>query len=102
MLVLFPYCYFGQLAGDSFQKMSDCVFELKWHEFPINSQKYVVLMITNMQKPIYYHGFHVTVMDLNTFLNVSRGLIQINTFNKFMNEKNRCQKFVRVHFVCIF
>lgn len=91
MLVLFPYCYFGQLAAESFRKMSDCVFELKWHEFPIDLQKYIVLMIANMQKPIYYHGFQVTVMDLNTFLGVSCTLLfKFNTYNdKFMVEKNR-------------
>lgn len=28
-------------------------------------------MIQNMQKPIYYHGFDVAVMDLRTFISVS-------------------------------
>lgn len=31
-------------------------------------------MMQNMQKPIYYHGFDVAIMDLRTFIGVSRSL----------------------------
>lgn len=73
MTNLFVYCYFGKMTTDSYSKMSDCVyFELDWREFPSKLQKYLVFMIQNMQKKIYYHGFDVAVMDLRTFIGVSR------------------------------
>lgn len=69
-MVLFLYCYFGKLATDSMENMSDCVFELNWLRLTRNSQKYIVIMITNMQKSLYYHGFEVAILNLNTFLRV--------------------------------
>lgn len=69
---LFIYCYFGKLATESFEQMSDCVYyDFVWHDLPIKLQKYVILMIANMQKPIYYHGFHFAVLNLCTFIQVS-------------------------------
>lgn len=67
---MFFYCYFGKLATVSFEKMADKVFEMNWHELPNGLQKYFVLMIANMQKPIYYFAGRIVVLDLNTFVNV--------------------------------
>lgn len=73
MSILFIYCYFGKIATDSFEKMSDFVYlKMEWHILAPKLQKYVVLMIENMQKPIFYHGFHVAVVDLNTFIRVRK------------------------------
>lgn len=72
MVNLFIYCYFGKMSTDNFAKMSDCVyFEMKWDRLSVKFQTYVVLMIQNMQRPIFYRGFDVATMDLNTFLRVS-------------------------------
>ena len=66
------FCYFGKIATDNFANISDCVyFELNWRKLTPKLQMYVVLMIRNMQKPIYYHGFDVAIMDLNTFIRVN-------------------------------
>lgn len=70
VMLLFVYCYFGKLATDSYRKMSDCVYDLNWQELPLRLRKYIIL-ITNMQKTIYYHGFEVAVLNLNTFFRVS-------------------------------
>lgn len=69
---MFPYCYFGELATESFENMCDCVVELNWQKMPIELQKYIVLMVSNMQAPLHYHGFHVATLELGTFVNVSR------------------------------
>lgn len=69
---LFVYCYFGKLATDSFQKMADYLYESNWHELPINLQKEFVVMILNTQKPLHYTGFGIAVLNLETFLKVSR------------------------------
>lgn len=72
MSILFLYCYGGKFATDQFQKICDCVYELNWPELPHRLQKYVVLMISSMQRPLYYHGFNIVCLDLNTFTRVSR------------------------------
>lgn len=65
-------CYFGKMATESYVRMVDCVCnKIKWYELPIRLQKYFILMIENMQKPLYYHGFGVIYLKLETFTNVS-------------------------------
>lgn len=64
---LFIFCYFGRLATDSFEKMSNCLYECNWLELKANHQKYFVVMIANAQIPMYYHGFEVAVLNLETF-----------------------------------
>lgn len=68
---LFFYCYFGRLATESYEKLADCLFESNWLDLTIELQKYLALMIANMQKPLYYHGFGVANLDLETFKKVS-------------------------------
>lgn len=75
LMILFLYCFFGKMATESFAKICDRVFEMNWQKLPLKSQKYVILMITNMQIPLYYHGFEVAVMDLNTFVRVRNALV---------------------------
>lgn len=70
MTYLFFYCYFGKLSAESFEKMADCVYEMRWQMLPLRLQKYVVVMIENTQKPLYYHGFKIIKLQLNTFVKV--------------------------------
>lgn len=71
MFNLFMYCYFGMMATESFRNMAECLFESNWLELPIDLQKAILLMIQNIQKPIYYHGFGLSILNLQTFVNVN-------------------------------
>lgn len=66
-LLLFVYCYYGKIATDSFIAMSDCLYESNWHNLPIHLQKYFIIMITNAQRKLYYHGFGILFLNLETF-----------------------------------
>lgn len=67
---LFLYCLFGILASENFERMADCLYESNWFEFPIKSQKYIWIMIFNTQIPLFYHGFGIAVLNLETFCDV--------------------------------
>lgn len=67
---LYVFCNFGKLATDSYAKMAICLYESNWRLLPVELQKYIILMIINMQIPLRYHGFGVAVMDLETFTKV--------------------------------
>lgn len=67
---LFFYCYFGKYATESYEKMADCLYESSWAEHPIHVQKYFIVMIMNTQRPLYYHGFGIAVLNLETFTSV--------------------------------
>lgn len=77
---LFVYCFFGKLATDSYGEMATCLFESNWQVLPIDLRKYLILMIGNAQRPLYYHGFKIAVLNLETFLKV--GTIQIENIQK--------------------
>lgn len=81
LTTLFVYCYFGKLATESHENMADCLYEMDWRKQPVKIQKYYILMIQNMQQPLHYHGFHVAVMNLRTFIKVSCHLYWINISN---------------------
>lgn len=61
------------LATDSFEQMSNCLYyDSNWFDLPVELQKYLIVMIAYMQKPLYYHGFEVAKLDLRTFIQVRR------------------------------
>lgn len=63
------------MATKSFEKMADSLYDCMWYGLDEKLQKYILIMITNAQKPIYYHGFGVAVLVLETFTKVSNGLL---------------------------
>lgn len=71
---LFVYCFFGKLTTDSYFKMAQTLYDSNWMRSSIEVQKYMVLMIANMQKPLHYHGFSVVVLNLETFSGVCKTL----------------------------
>lgn len=79
---LFLFCFFGKMATESFIEMADCLFESNWQSLPIHLQKYFILMINNVQKPLFYSGYGIIILNLETFTKVRhRNLIA------FLNRK---------------
>lgn len=80
---LYLYCFFGIKATMSFVQMADTLFECNWQVLPVHFQKYWILMIKNAQKPIFYHGFGMAVLNLETFSKVSTFQMKIKFFYYF-------------------
>lgn len=57
----------GQLATESYEQISDSLYESNWQRLSSDLQKYIILMIRNMNIPLVYHGFDVFVLNLTTF-----------------------------------
>lgn len=70
MAYLFTYCYFGKMSTESFNRMGESVYEMNWYEFSNDSKKYFLFIIQNAQRPLYYHGLDVAIMNLETFTKV--------------------------------
>lgn len=70
MITLFVYCYFGRIATDSFLSMSDIVYESNWLNLCVDLQKDIVVVIGNMNRPLYYHGFGIAILNLETYAKV--------------------------------
>lgn len=67
---LFLFCFFGKMATESFIEMADCLFDANWQSLPIHLQKYFILMIDNVQKPLFYNGYGIVILNLETFTKV--------------------------------
>lgn len=68
---LFLYCYFAKLAAESYEKMSDCMYNCNWPDLPNQIRKYFIIMIGNAQRPQCYAGFKLVVLNLDTFCSAS-------------------------------
>lgn len=82
---LFLYCFFGKWATESYANMTYYVYEADWPSAPVATQKYFILMIANMQRPLYYHGFGIAVLNLETFAKVrtkQKPILVIDVFNR--------------------
>lgn len=67
---LFALCFCGKLATESYRIMPNYLYEPNGRKIPVDLQKYFVLMIGNAQMPLSYHGYHIAIVDLETYLNV--------------------------------
>lgn len=72
---LFLYCYFGKMATESFEHIADALYECNWQKLPIELQKYFIIMMSNSQRSIYYSGYGIAVLNLETFTKVSNEII---------------------------
>lgn len=90
LLNLYAYCYFGQLTTNCYEKMAECLYEFNWYEKSLDLQKKILLMIQNMQQPVFYHGFGLAVLNLETFVKVrSSDITCLATFSKILSFKYR-------------
>lgn len=84
------------MATESYQQMADCLYsDANWWELSVELQKYMLLMNANMQRLLYYHGFDVAVLNLETFSAVSKLATKYliltgkkKRFNSFSVDKN--------------
>lgn len=51
--------------------MADRLYETNWQRIPFELQKYLVIIIADMQIPLYYHGFSFIDVNLETFQQVT-------------------------------
>lgn len=67
---LFFWCFFGKLTSESYARIADYLYESNWQDLPVELRKYFILLIANAQRPIFYHGFGIAVLNLETFCKV--------------------------------
>lgn len=69
------------MASESYERMTYCLYESDWMELNNDLQKCFVLIIKNTQIPLFYHGYGMVNLNLETFSNVNHLIIlNIETF----------------------
>lgn len=74
----FLYCYFATHATDRLTKIGNNIYESSWYEFPINIQKYLILIIIRSQNPIYFTGLGLLNCTLESFGKVSQNVLNLD------------------------
>lgn len=67
---IFVYCYFGQQVTSKFAEVHPVIYEMHWHEYPVDLQKYLILMLMRSQRTFSFKGY-MTTCSLATFKAVS-------------------------------
>lgn len=63
-------CLLGKMVTEQFAQMPNHLFHLKWYTLPNELQKYFILMLANTQQPVFFDGFGMFVLNLETFSTV--------------------------------
>lgn len=87
-MTLFLYCYYGKYATDCQAAFALSAYEMDWINFPIEFQRYFILIIANAQLPLSYHGYGIVDLNLETFAKVSLIFVEfviflMNFFSRF-------------------
>lgn len=69
---IFLYCFFGIMASESFEGMADSIYNANWPSIPVKLHKNILIMMLNTQQPLYYEGFGILILNLQTFSSVSK------------------------------
>lgn len=56
MIMFYFLCEFGDKATNRFFDLRDSIYG-NWYLYPVDQQKYFILMILNANKPVYIEGF---------------------------------------------
>lgn len=66
----FLYCYFGNLSTESFLRIPDWLYASKWYNLINDQQKFYIMMIANSQRSLFFHGFGLANLTLETYSTV--------------------------------
>lgn len=67
---MFLFCYFGGMVADSFEKLSEDIFECGWETFPCKLQTYLLPIISVAHQPVHAEAFGGTPCTRQTFKTV--------------------------------
>lgn len=87
-LTLYLYCYYGKYATDSYASYANCLYNSNWIILPLNFQKLFVVMIGHAQQPLFYHGYGMVELNLETFARVSKTGITYYLMFKTLTAQN--------------
>lgn len=71
--IAYLQCLLGKMITERFARMPNHLFEhTNWYRLPNKLQKYFLLMIANTQKPLFFDGLGMFIVNLETFTTVRR------------------------------
>lgn len=68
---VFLFCAVGSLTTVNYIRFADASFDSQWFRFPVDLQKYLLLIISSGQRPLLFRGLRIINLDLMAFTQVS-------------------------------
>lgn len=67
---VFFYYFIGSSASDPFLSFADKSYESMWYEFTIDLQRYIQLIVANVQRKHFYRGPDANNLNFSTLQKV--------------------------------
>lgn len=64
-------CHFATFATDRIASVGEAAYDLNWYDFPVEFQKFTILMIARSQKPAEFTGLNLIRCSMPIFASVS-------------------------------
>lgn len=71
------FCELGELISEQYEKVDLQLFECKWYRFPIQIQRELVIVIANVQQPVYIYGYGNVLCTRDTLKEVRLYWVEI-------------------------
>lgn len=75
-------CSVGENLATSFERLNQHIYNITWHQCPVEIQKCISLMLMTSQRPVYFQGYFSLNYSHETFQRVSFNLFGIFSFPK--------------------
>lgn len=69
--LLYAYCYVGKHSTDCYLAFADYLYQSNWMILPVELRRTFIFMIAHAQRPVYYHGYHVAILNFELFAKVN-------------------------------
>lgn len=75
LLNLYVYCYYGKMATVELEAYADHIYNTQWYRKRLNIQKSYIVIIQYTQRPVFYHGFDIIDLNMETFSKLIRAVV---------------------------
>lgn len=104
IVIIWPYfyCNSASLTIDRISDIQNTIYDLPWYDMPLETRKYLILIMGKSQNPIYFMGYGLIRCTLENFGKVSNhSLAKKNSIWIFQRSKWNAKKYQtkELHFV---
>lgn len=96
-------CYFANMTSDLVTHTSYAAFESDWYTYPMDIQKFIILIVRRAQNPVKFKGLNVIDCTVETYGKVwELSILNVNFIVKCVYDGAVCQDipFYYIDFGC--
>lgn len=75
LIWLTSFCYFANTVTDRIASIGDIAYDSNWIDYPLNLQKFITVIVTRSQRPVYFSGLNLVPCTMETYGKVIKMII---------------------------